>query len=171
MTIAAILEKRSGDVITVGRDTQVREAVALLSQRKIGAVPVTEGGRAVGIMSERDVMYCLACDGAAVLDSPVEQIRTSPAITVRWGGRVLSALSLMSNRRIRHLPVVDGDRLVGIVSIGDLVKRRLDELEAEDRVLHDYADGGAARPGDGSDAGQARPCGRVTSRPDPLAQP
>ena len=138
MTIAAILDKRSGDVITVGRDTPVREAVALLSQRKIGAVPVTDNGAVVGIMSERDVMLCLARDGAAVLDAPVGDIMTSPAITVPRNERVLSALSLMSNRRIRHLPVVEGDRLIGIVSIGDLVKHRLDQIESEAEAMLTY---------------------------------
>ena len=138
MTMAAILEKRSGDVITVGRDTPVREAVALLSSRKIGAVPVTEGDQVIGIMSERDVMYCLARDGAAVLDSTVGEIMTSPALTVEPNEGVLSALSLMSNRRIRHLPVVDGGRLVGIVSIGDLVKHRLDQIQSEAEAMRTY---------------------------------
>ena len=138
MTIAAILDKRSGDVITVGRETPVREAVALLSERKIGAVPVTDDGAVVGIMSERDVMLCLARDGAAVLDAPVGDIMTAPAITVPRNERVLSALSLMSNRRIRHLPVVEGDRLIGIVSIGDLVKHRLDQIESEAEAMLTY---------------------------------
>ena len=138
MTIAVILEKRSGDVITVSRETPVRDAVALLSQRKIGAVPVTEGDKVVGIMSERDVMYCLARDGAAVLDSTVGQIMTAPAITVEPEERVLSALSLMTNRRIRHLPVTKEKRLVGIVSIGDLVKHRLDQIESEAEAMLAY---------------------------------
>ena len=138
MTVAAILDKGSGEVITVRCDTPVREAVALLSSRKIGAVPVVDGDTVVGIMSERDVMYCLARDGAAVLDSLVEKIMTAPAITVSPDERVLSALSLMTNRRIRHLPVVKDGRLIGIVSIGDLVKQRLDQIESEAEAMLAY---------------------------------
>ncbi|HEY0114202.1 MAG TPA: CBS domain-containing protein [Allosphingosinicella sp.] len=138
MTVAAILGDNPPEVVTVGPDASVRDAVALLSERRIGAVPVVDGGRVAGIMSERDVMHCLARDGAAVLDSPVGKIMTSPAITVEPEKTVLSALSLMTSRRIRHLPVVDGGRLIGIVSIGDLVKYRLDKIESEAEAMLTY---------------------------------
>ena len=139
MTIAAILEKRSGvTTITVPLGLTVREAVALLAEKKIGAVPVMEGDKVAGIMSERDVIYCLARDGAAMLDWPVEKIMTAPAITVPPSKTVLSALSLMTSRRIRHLPVVDGERLLSVVSIGDLVKFRLDQIEAEAEAMLSY---------------------------------
>src|SRR5262245_24021545 len=124
MTIAAILSKRTFETLTIPPGTSVRDAVALLAEKKIGALPVVQGGAVAGIMSERDIIYCLKSDGAAVLDWPVERIMTSPAITVEKDTEVLRALSLMTQRRIRHLPVVEGGALVGIVSIGDLVKYR-----------------------------------------------
>ena len=139
MTVAAILEGRRGiPAVTVPRGTQVREAVALLAQRKIGAVPVMDGDKVAGIMSERDVIYCLARDGADMLDWPVEKIMTAPAITVEPTMTVLAALSLMTSRRIRHLPVMDGSQLVSVVSIGDLVKHRLDKIEAEAEAMLSY---------------------------------
>ena len=139
MTIAAILETRAGnEPVTVERGRPVREVIALLSERKIGATPVMDGGSVAGIMSERDVIICLNRDGAVVLDWPVEKIMTAPAITVEPSRTVLSALSLMTSRRIRHLPVVEGGRLIGIVSIGDLVKHRLDKIEAEAEAMLSY---------------------------------
>lgn len=138
MTIAAILQNKGVDVLTVPCDLPVREAVTLLAERKIGAVPVVRGDTVAGIMSERDIIYCLKSDGAAVLDWTVERIMTAPAITVERDEQVLSALSLMTRRRIRHLPVVEGGRLVGIVSIGDLVKYRMDKIEQEAAQMLSY---------------------------------
>jgi CBS domain-containing protein len=137
MTIAAILQNK-GAVLTIEVDTPVRDAVALLAERRIGALPVVRDGAVSGIMSERDVIYCLRSDGAAILDWPVERIMTAPAITVAPDQDVLGGLSLMTRRRIRHLPVVDGGRIVGIVSIGDLVKYRMDRIEAEAAQMLDY---------------------------------
>jgi CBS domain-containing protein len=138
MTIAAILQSKGSEVLTVTGATPVREAVALLASHKIGAVPVVEGGRVVGIMSERDVIYCLKSDGAAMLDWTVDRIMTAPAITVTPGSEIMSALSLMTRRRIRHLPVVEGEVLIGLVSIGDLVKHRMDKIEAEAAAMLSY---------------------------------
>ena len=89
-------------------------------------------------MSERDIIYCLKSDGAAVLDWTVERIMTAPAITVTPDTEIMSALSLMTRRRIRHLPVVDGEALIGLVSIGDLVKYRMDKIEAEAAAMLSY---------------------------------
>jgi CBS domain-containing protein len=138
MTIAAILQNKGADVMTVEADLSVRDAVAILAERRIGALPVVSGGEIAGIMSERDVIYCLRSDGAAVLDWPVERIMTAPAITVERDHQVMSALSLMTRRRIRHLPVVEGGRIVGIVSIGDLVKYRMDKIEQEAAQMLSY---------------------------------
>ena len=138
MTIAAILQNKGKDVLTVEADTSVRDAVALLAERRIGALPVVRGDEVAGIMSERDVIYCLRTDGAAVLDWPVERIMTAPAITVERDHQVMGALSLMTKRRIRHLPVVEGGRIVGIVSIGDLVKYRMDKIEEEAAQMLSY---------------------------------
>jgi CBS domain-containing protein len=139
MTVAAILEGRKGvPAITVPLGMQVRQAVALLAERKIGAVPVMDGEKVVGIMSERDVIHCLARDGAAMLDWPVDKIMTAPAITVEPTMTVLAALSLMTSRRIRHLPVLEDGQLLSVVSIGDLVKHRLDKIEAEAEAMLSY---------------------------------
>jgi len=138
MTIAAILANQRHQTLTVNADTIVRDAVAILAEKKIGAVPVVAGEAVVGIMSERDVIYCLRSDGASVLDWPVERIMTAPAITVEPDKEVLGALSLMTQRRVRHLPVVENGRLVGIVSIGDLVKYRMDKIEADAAAMLSY---------------------------------
>lgn len=138
MTIAAILSGKGQDVITVSGGTTVREAVALLAAKRIGAVPVIENGAVAGIFSERDVIHCLQEDGAAALDREVRGVMTAPVISVARDEPVLAALSLMTRRRIRHLPVVDGDALIGFVSIGDLVKYRIERIEAEAAQMRAY---------------------------------
>jgi CBS domain-containing protein len=138
MTIAAILSSKGSEVATIGADNRVSEAVATLGERRIGALPVVEGDQIVGIMSERDVIYCLRDHGAEVLDWPVSRVMTSPAITAEPATPILSALGLMTERRIRHLPVAEGGRLIGIVSIGDLVKYRMDRIEAEANAMRSY---------------------------------
>lgn len=138
MTIAAILSGRTFETLTIPPETSVRDAVALLAEKKIGALPVIRGGEVAGIMSERDIIYCLKSDGAVVLDWPVERIMTAPAITVEPGTEILRALSMMTQRRVRHLPVVENGALVGIVSIGDLVKHRMDKIEADAEAMLTY---------------------------------
>jgi len=138
MTIAAIIQNKGSECLTVTADSFVRDAVTTLAERKIGALPVVKDGTVIGIMSERDIIYCLKREGAAVLDLTVEQIMTAPAITVEPDSDVISALSLMTRRRIRHLPVVSDGELIGLVSIGDLVKFRIDKIEAEAAQLLSY---------------------------------
>lgn len=138
MTISAIIAGREGDVISLGGATTVRDAVALLAGRRIGAMPVIDGGRVVGIFSERDVIHAIAAHGERALDMPVSELMTAPAVSVEPRQDVLGALALMTRRRIRHLPVIDGEALVGFVSIGDLVKFRIDRIEAEASALRDY---------------------------------
>lgn len=138
MNIEAILRTKGRDVVTVDHNQPVHEAVRLLAERRIGAVPVLDRGKVAGIMSERDVIYCLKSDGAAALDYPVERVMTSPIITATPAMTVLAGLSLMTERRIRHLPVVEGGALAGLVSIGDLVKYRMDRIEEEAAALRDY---------------------------------
>jgi CBS domain-containing protein len=138
MTIAAILGTKGRDVTTIGGDATVREAVTLLAEKRIGAVPVVEGGVVAGIFSERDVIHCLKRDGPAALDTSVRMVMTAPAITVTRDESVLGALSLMTARRIRHLPVVEGGALLGFVSIGDLVKYRIEKIEAEAEQMRAY---------------------------------
>ncbi|MEA3389495.1 CBS domain-containing protein [Sphingobium sp. CCH11-B1] len=138
MTIAAILQRKGSDVIQVGPSDSVLFAVQLLADRKIGCVPVVKDGQVVGIFSERDLVHLVARDGAAALDHDVGEIMTAPAITIDDRTPVLNGLSLMTKRRIRHLPVVIDGALVGMVSIGDLVKFRIDSIESEAAALRDY---------------------------------
>ena len=138
MTIQAILSDKGRDVHTIGADEPVSRAAALLGEKRIGALPVVGEGRILGIMSERDVIYCLRSHGAGVLDWPVSEVMTSPAITAEPSTPVLAAMAMMTERRIRHLPVVSGGELVGIVSIGDLVKYRMDRIEQEAEALRSY---------------------------------
>ena len=138
MTVQAILASKGVDVATISADASVSEAIRLLGERRIGALPVLDGESIAGIMSERDVIYCLRDHGAEVLDWPVRRVMTAPALTAQLHTQVLSALAMMTKRRVRHLPVVDQDRLVGIVSIGDLVKYRIDRIEQEANDMRDY---------------------------------
>ncbi|MEO8176064.1 MAG: CBS domain-containing protein [Sphingomicrobium sp.] len=138
MTIAAILSSKGSEVATISAEDSVSAAVASLGERRIGALPVVRDGLIVGIMSERDVIYCLRDHGAEVLDWPVSRVMTAPAITADPATGALSVLALMTERRIRHLPVVDRGRLIGIVSIGDVVKYRMDRIEAEANAMRSY---------------------------------
>ena len=138
MTIAAILSGKGQEVVSIEGDRTVAEAVALLAGRRIGAVPVMQGDTVAGIFSERDVIYGLEREGASVLQRRVSEVMTAPALTVGSGEAILAALALMTQRRVRHLPVVDGGRCVGFVSIGDLVKHRIDRIEAEAEAMRTY---------------------------------
>jgi CBS domain-containing protein len=138
MTIKAILQSKGSDILSISGTASVREAVALLAEKRIGALPVIDDGAVRGIFSERDLIYGLARDGAAVLDQKVSDIMISPAITVSPDDGVVGALGLMTRRRIRHLPVVVDGKPLGFVSIGDLVKFRIDKIEAEANALRDY---------------------------------
>lgn len=138
MSIAAILSGKGAAVTGVSAGATVAEAVQVLAEKRIGALPVLDGDRILGMFSERDVIHAVASRGTAALDQPVSQVMTAPVITVDRGEAVLGALSLMTRRRIRHLPVVDGERLVGIVSIGDLVKHRIERIEADAEAMRHY---------------------------------
>ena len=142
MTIRAILDARDFDVITINGSAPVREAVRLLAERRIGALPVVDGDAVIGIFSERDVIYGLEREGAALLDHAVADVMTAPALTADPDQSILGALSLMTKRRIRHLPVVVDGALAGFVSIGDLVKHRMDRIEAEAKAMRDYIQSG-----------------------------
>lgn len=139
MTIARIIAQRgSSDIIACDCNTPVSEVVQTLATRRIGALPVLREGRVVGIVSERDVIYRLADHGGSCLDLPVEQIMTSPAVTVEPGTTVDEALGMMTRRRFRHFPVVDNGDLIGFISIGDLVKHKMDEVQHEAEALRNY---------------------------------
>ena len=138
MTIARLIEGRSGPIISIDSSAMVREAVALLAEQRIGALPVLQGGTIAGIFSERDVVYGLAQNDQAMLDGPVGAVMTAPVISVDPQTEVLEALGLMTRRRIRHLPVVRGGAMIGFVSIGDLVKYRIDRIESEAQAMRSY---------------------------------
>ena len=138
MTIASVLQGKGSAIETIAGDAKVFDAVRRLGEKRIGALPVVEGGRIAGIMSERDVIYCLRDHGSEVLDWPVSRVMSSPAITTASSTDVLAALALMTQRRIRHLPVVDNGEIRGIVSIGDLVKYRMERIEAEANAMRAY---------------------------------
>lgn len=139
MNIGKLIESRtSSDIISVNVDQTVRDAVKILASKRIGALPIMRGGQVAGIFSERDVIYRLAEEGQSCLDRPVGEVMTSPAITVDRATLVDQALALMTKRRIRHLPVVEGDAMCGFISIGDLVKSRFDEVQHEADAMRDY---------------------------------
>lgn len=137
--VSRLIESRaSSEIISSTVDTPVRDVIALLAERRIGAVPILEHGRVAGIFSERDVIYRLAAEGEACLTRMVGEVMTSPAITVDRSASLLDALALMTRRRIRHLPVVDGEAMCGFISIGDLVKARLDQIQHEAEAMREY---------------------------------
>jgi CBS domain-containing protein len=138
MTIAAVLRGKGSDVETIGGEAALSDAVRQLGSRRIGALPVVDGGRITGIISERDIIYCLKDNGADALDWPVSRVMSSPAITAGPDTDVLAALALMTERRIRHLPVLEGGEIGGIISIGDLVKHRMERIEAEAEAMRSY---------------------------------
>jgi CBS domain-containing protein len=138
MTIARMIAGRSTEIISCTSTTSVADAVKLLAEKRIGALPVMDGGKVVGIFSERDVVYQLAAHGGAMLAKPVGEVMTTPTITVEPSSGVLDALGLMTRRRIRHLPVVENGTVKGFVSIGDLVKYRIDGIVAEAEAMRSY---------------------------------
>ena len=141
MTIAAILREKDDEIVHVSPQTNLRELIDILTEKRIGAVPVCDGDSVVGIMSERDVIQAIKRLGPAALDRPVRETMTAPPITVDLETTLLQGLSLMTRRRIRHLPVMQGGRMVGFVSIGDLVKARIDRIESEAEAMRAYIAG------------------------------
>jgi CBS domain-containing protein len=138
MTIRAILEHKGGGVVQIAPDHSVMDAVRTLREHRIGAVLVMEGDMIAGVLSERDVVRAIGHHGAGALNLAVSAVMTSPVITCGPTDSVATAMGMMTERRFRHLPVVDQGRLVGMVSIGDLVKQRIDDSEREAAALKDY---------------------------------
>lgn len=139
MTVKAILTRKGNAVVTVAPTLSLSDFVKALTEHRIGAaVVVSDDGRVVGMLSERDVVRALAERGAAALDRPVEDVMTREVKTCREEDTLRELAERMTAGRFRHLPVVEKGRLVGLVSIGDVVKQRLEELEAESSALRDY---------------------------------
>jgi len=142
MNVEAILRGKGRTVATIRPDQTINAALATLRDRNIGALVVSEDGERVdGIISERDIVHGLADHGSALLALNVAEAMTRRVTTCDPADSVADLMAEMTNRRIRHLPVVDQGRLVGIVSIGDLVKNRLDEIEYEARSLRSFIAG------------------------------
>lgn len=138
MTIARLLEGRSSRTITCEAGSTVERAIDLLATHRIGALPVLEQDKVVGLFSERDVIYQLHRHGPSMLGRCVRDVMTWDPHTVTPETEVLEALSLITERRVRHLPVMSGGRMVGFVSIGDLVKHRIDSIAAEAEAMRVY---------------------------------
>lgn len=139
MRVSSVLKTKGSAVATVVRDATVRQAVAELARHEIGALVVSpDGARIEGIVSERDVVRRLQDRPDTLLDAPVWQIMSAAVETCSPDDEIESLMATMTERRFRHVPVVDGGRLVGIVSIGDVVKSRIEELERDRAELVDY---------------------------------
>jgi CBS domain-containing protein len=142
MRITDVLRGKGTQVVTVPPDTKVRRLLDVLAEHRIGAVVVSADGSSVGgIVSERDIVRAFAKRGAAVMSEPVTDIYTADVHTITPDISLDEVLRMMTERRIRHAPVVVDGTLRGIVSIGDVVKNRIDELETERAHLTDYITG------------------------------
>ncbi|HYH32952.1 MAG TPA: CBS domain-containing protein [Pseudonocardia sp.] len=141
MRIADVLRNKGNAVATVAPDATVADLVGELAAHNVGALPVVDGGRLVGIVSERDVVRRLHAGGRGLLEARVAEIMTTEVTTCTPNDDVTDLAAVMTARRFRHLPVVVEDELTGIVSIGDLVKARIDLLESERAQLQNYIAG------------------------------
>jgi CBS domain-containing protein len=138
MRIADVLRGKGGSVVTINPDATVTELLAGLASHNIGAMVVTGPDGVAGIVSERDVVRQLHANGASVLSQPVSNIMTAVVSTCSKSDTVDSLTMLMTENRVRHVPVVEDGKLIGIVSIGDVVKTRMEELETEHEQLQSY---------------------------------
>jgi CBS domain-containing protein len=138
MLVSQILRLKGDSVFTIAPTETIAAVAALLNSRRVGALVVLDAEQVVGIVSERDVVRAIASGGAAALGGPVSGVMTRDVLFADPGETVDSLLARMTDRRIRHLPVCQKDRLVGIVSIGDLVKSKISEVEAEADGLKAY---------------------------------
>ena len=139
MTVRLILDRKGRDVVTVRPDQTISEVAKILSERRIGAVVVSGGdGRIEGIVSERDIVRVVGSEGASVLDRPASSIMTSDVRVCREENTINEMMEIMTAGRFRHLPVEKMGRLDGIVSIGDVVKQRIEEIEREAEQIRTY---------------------------------
>ncbi|MBI3700125.1 MAG: CBS domain-containing protein [Afipia sp.] len=138
MTVRGILDTKGHQVVSVALDAKLFAAVKILSQKRIGAVLVMNGSKIEGILSERDIVRVLGEKGASALDEPVKNVMTAKVITCRERDAVSSIMETMTSGKFRHIPVVENDRVVGLISIGDVVKWRVAQFEREQEALHDY---------------------------------
>ncbi len=139
MNVQEILSVKGRDVVSIEPNANLARAVKLLAERRIGALVVTgAAGRIVGILSERDIVQVLAARGAPALETQVSEVMTRKVTTCSPSDTISSIMEQMTTGKFRHVPVIEQNRLVGIVSIGDVVKHRLQEMEHEQAALRDY---------------------------------
>jgi CBS domain-containing protein len=138
MTVRAILDTKGHHILSVEPEAKLSAAVKILGERKIGAVLVMSNGGVEGILSERDIVRVLGERGASVLDEPVSEVMTSKVVSCRQSDTVSAIMEMMTKGKFRHLPVLEGDRVVGLISIGDIVKWRVQEYENEQEALQQY---------------------------------
>ena len=139
MQVSVLLQGKGADVVTVGPDTPTSEVVAVLARHRIGAVVVSSDGRTIdGVLSERDVVRALAGEGSRALEQPASTWMTTDVVSCQPDTTVEELMSTMTDRRIRHVPVLVDGGLAGVISIGDVVKDRISALEHETQVLHEY---------------------------------
>lgn len=138
MTVRAILKSKGHHIISVEPDVKLSAAVKTLAERRIGAVLVMSQHHVDGILSERDVVRVLGERGASALDEPVHAVMTRKVISCRQNDSVDVIMEVMTSGKFRHLPVIEGERIVGLISIGDVVKWRLQAYQHEQQALQDY---------------------------------
>ena len=137
-TVRQLLEGKSADVFSISPDAAVIDAIRMMAERRVGALLVMEGARLAGIISERDYARKVVLQGRSSKDTPVRDIMTAQVVTVVPGDSTDRCMELVTNSRIRHLPVLDGDQVVGVLSIGDLVKAQIDEIAGEAEAMRVY---------------------------------
>lgn len=137
-TVRQLLQEKGGAIFSIGPDQRVFDALKLMAEKDVGALLVVEGGRLLGIISERDYARKVILHGKSSHEIPVREIMTPEVVTVRPDQTVDECMTLMTHHRVRHLPVMDADRLVGVLSIGDLVKEVIDDREQTIRELESY---------------------------------
>ncbi|MDQ0315747.1 CBS domain-containing protein [Amorphus orientalis] len=139
MTVATILSDKGRDIVTARETASITEICETLAERKIGAIIVTDdAGSIVGILSERDIVRSCAAHGAEALHKTVAELMTRSVITVSPDDNIATVMERMTSGRFRHMPVVQGDKLVGVISIGDVVKHRIAEAEREAEEMRSY---------------------------------
>src|SRR5262245_22872319 len=139
MIVKTILSTKGNEVVTTGPSATLEEAIAILAKHRIGAVVILGAEqRVIGILSERDIVRALSERGAAALKEPLAQTMTRIVVTCGESDTISEIMERMTRGRFRHLPVLEEDRLIGIISIGDVVKQRLGEMEQESEQLRDY---------------------------------
>jgi CBS domain-containing protein len=138
MTVRAILDSKGHQIEGVEPEVKLSAAIKTLAERKIGAVLVMNQGRIEGILSERDIVRVLGERGAAALDEPVSAVMTRKVVSCRQADTVAAIMEMMTSGKFRHLPVVEDGQVVGLISIGDIVKWRVREYEAEQEALREY---------------------------------